>query len=515
MRQTLKSNERQKSHTTHDTLLNCTLYGGPSIEFAREMVYWSTIPTDHDYSSPFFNASGDEQYVTFEPDDAGFNNQRMIFETIFTMAVAMGRTLVLPASDPNELRFQDVYNFVAIMRQWKGVRVITMEQFLDEMGMAGKLKNENGQVLYPPGNWTDWSSGDEDDMLRSYLRAVSYWPDWEPYDCMAAFPASQRQEDLQIMANLKNKIDRDEEWRAKYGASDSYSLFINNPIPVNATVEDRVKEVWAERNKLCLYNEEMQKAPLVHFGVEYKGQDDDVAVRGGRLLAQWYSFLLFQDWKKDLFMKRFVRDALRYRDEIQCAAAAIIAAIRDRARKRDPANTNGDYDAFHVRRGDFETDFEGTTVTAERIYSISKNKLTPNATVYIATNEDNMSFFRPLADHYDVVFLSDFQDVIPDIDDAFFGMIEQLVASRSRVFFGCWLSTFTSYIMRLRGYHSVTREELGYKDGVLPSSYHYVFEKNKYHMHDYYPVKQYFYATEFPAAWRDIDASVGKSMDAS
>lgn len=69
--------------------------------------------------------------------------------------------------------------------------------------------------------------------------------------------------------------------------------------------------------------------------------------------------------------------------------------------------------------------------------------------------------------------------------------------------------------MRLRGYHSVTREELGYKDGVLPSSYHYVFEKNKYHMHDYYPVKQYFYATEFPAAWRDIDASVGKSMDAS
>lgn len=35
-------------------------------------------------------------------------------------------------------------------------------------------------------------------------------------------------------------------------------------------------------------------------------------------------FLFFADWRHDLWTKRFVRDHLRYVDEIQCAAARVV-----------------------------------------------------------------------------------------------------------------------------------------------------------------------------------------------
>ena len=53
--------------------LTCEKYGGPSDEFAAEMVYWSDIPSDSSYVSPFKNTPGEErvQYMTFEPDLGG------------------------------------------------------------------------------------------------------------------------------------------------------------------------------------------------------------------------------------------------------------------------------------------------------------------------------------------------------------------------------------------------------------------------------------------------------------
>ena len=54
------------------------------------------------------------------------------------------------------------------------------------------------------------------------------------------------------------------------------------------------------------------------------------------------------------FYRRFVRDYARYRDEIQCAGAELVAAIRARARARRPDDADGTYYALHVRRGDFQ-----------------------------------------------------------------------------------------------------------------------------------------------------------------
>lgn len=76
--------------------LNCDAHGGPSQDVAHDMVYWQNIPSDHQYKSPFLLNSRQEKYLTFEPDGGGFNNIRMAMEVVLTLAVAMGRTLVLP-----------------------------------------------------------------------------------------------------------------------------------------------------------------------------------------------------------------------------------------------------------------------------------------------------------------------------------------------------------------------------------------------------------------------------------
>ena len=70
-------------------LLSCEMYGGPSDP--AEMVYWRDIPVDNNYTSP-----REEKYMLFDYDMAGFNNKRISLENFLVMALAMGRTLVLP-----------------------------------------------------------------------------------------------------------------------------------------------------------------------------------------------------------------------------------------------------------------------------------------------------------------------------------------------------------------------------------------------------------------------------------
>uniref|UniRef100_A0A7S2YL06 Uncharacterized protein n=1 Tax=Entomoneis paludosa TaxID=265537 RepID=A0A7S2YL06_9STRA len=88
------------------------------------------------------------------------------------------------------------------------------------------------------------------------------------------------------------------------------------------------------------------------------------------------------------------------------------------------------------------------------------------------------------------------------VNPNFYGMIDQLVASRGKFFFGCWQSTFSGYINRLRGYHSQRHKEPGYEKGDLRTSFHYSPKGHFDDMRKYYPVRKPFYAREFPTAWR-------------
>lgn len=55
--------------------------------------------------------------------------------------------------------------------------------------------------------------------------------------------------------------------------------YIGNPIPVDSSSLERMKEMRAGRQHLCIYDQEMQDATLVHFAA-IPGQP------GGRLLGE-------------------------------------------------------------------------------------------------------------------------------------------------------------------------------------------------------------------------------------
>jgi hypothetical protein len=68
----------------HD--LNCDAFGGPDRLSAQEMVYWKDIPSDARHISPFHHSLKEDghprQFMTFEPDQGGWNNIRMAMETV-------------------------------------------------------------------------------------------------------------------------------------------------------------------------------------------------------------------------------------------------------------------------------------------------------------------------------------------------------------------------------------------------------------------------------------------------
>jgi hypothetical protein len=325
------------------------------------------------------------------------------------------------------------FSFNDFFPMQEALDIITMDEFLRREGITGRLKDRFGRVSFPPSNRTNWNgmTSEVATQLEPWQQTISYMPDWNPTTCLAAFPASRGPEAVQALQQVWDGIENS-------GGFPSYHKFVGRPVPVHASAVERLKENAKERERLCIYGEAMQQEPLIHF----HGKDE----LGGRLLVHFYAFLFFDDWRQDLWTKRFVRDRVRYVDEIQCAAARVVHAVRERARERDPSNVEGNFDAFHIRRGEFQ--YKRTRLSASEIYDISKDKIPDGATVFIATDERRRPFFADMASRYDLVFLGDFKHLIGDLNSNLYGMVDQLIASRSRVFFGCWFSTFTSYINR-------------------------------------------------------------------
>jgi hypothetical protein len=411
--------------------LSCEAWGGPSRSEAREMVYWKDNPGDSRHVSPLKHPQ-QTQYLTFEADHGGFNNIRMAFETTLALAVAMGRTLVLPPEQPmyllekkkhdkhqrkqrSSFSFQHFFDLEAIRNEHAGVDIISMQEFLEKEAMAGKIRHPSNpqQHAFPPRNRTDWNDQPPGPLFQ-WLRNTFHTVVWIPEECLAAFPAIKDDDSsLQDLVQM-NRTIRSENPPVRFES------FVGKPVPVDAPALHRLKENWAGRTNLCLYDRDLQSRPVLHFPVGRNlARGGDGTTVEARLLVHFYAMLFFQDWRQDLWMKRFVRDHVRFVDEIQCAAARVVSAIRRRVREKSGLVT-GTFDTMHVRRGDFQ--YKLTRVTANDIYLQASKKLPENGTVFIATDERDKSFFEPLRTHYDIVFLDDFHDALgPDLNSNYFG----------------------------------------------------------------------------------------------
>jgi hypothetical protein len=493
--------------------LDCTDHGGPTLA-ADEMVYWKDTPRDAHIQSAYANYGPTTKYITFEPDEAGWNNQRMVVEAMVVLALAMGRTLVIPPRARWD--YQDLFPLAAIAQESReSLNMITMQEFLERQALTGQLFDPmTGQVEFPPeNNRTDWN-GDlrfiwNGNVLWPYLRRVSYTSQWDRDECVVAIAKEPGAKGVQQLEHYSQQLLADR--MHELVRIESYS---GRPTPVNATPTQRLREVLAQRKRICIYTDDMQQAKVLHF-------IGDGSSGKGRVLAHFYVFVWFEDWHLDLWTKRFVRDHLRYADDIQCAAARIVQAMRHKAIEN--GNLQGDFDTFHIRRGDFLGFQPRVDVSALQIYQNTRSVLAPadsssttyvRGALYISTDEYDRSYFNSLREqHFDIFFLDDFKDLFQGMDATHWGMLEQLVASRGRIFVGTYFSTFTGYINRLRGYRSTftkshDKEHTYEQQQGIIASYYFAPRDKKYVMRQYRSLSWPMWAREFPIAWRDIDHDV-------
>jgi GDP-fucose protein O-fucosyltransferase len=148
-------------------------------------------------------------------------------------------------------------------------------------------------------------------------------------------------------------------------------------------------------------------------------------------------------------------------------------------------------------------------VEIDVIFNNTFDVLEENSTIYIATDERNRTFFDLLRKHYKIYFMDDFKDLLAGVNTNYFGMVDQLIASRGRTFIGTFYSTFTGYINRVRGYHSQKDKAKGYDLGAINSFFDIPLD-HKHDMREYRSLRPPLWAREFPIGWRDLDKGIGE-----
>lgn len=111
----------------------------------------------------------------------------------------------------------------------------------------------------------------------------------------------------------------------------------------------------------------------------------------------------------------------------------------------------GTYYSIHIRRNDFQ--YSDKRTPTNELYQNIKDLIPINSKLYIATDSSNLNEFSELSKYYKLVFFKDVNNLLPgSVNHNLFGLIEQIICSHSELFIGTELSTFSSYIYRLRGY---------------------------------------------------------------
>jgi len=389
---------------------------------------------------------------------------------------------------------EDFFHLHTLQKEMKGVNIITMEEFLKREATSGHFtRYASDEKMLPPHNETVWDygRGPPQEQLWDYLRTVGYRAEAWSNDCVGAFPSDAGGNSIlvEMMEGILNRSDGRE--------LPTHLDYQGRSVPYSAPPNERLREMLAGRDRLCLYSDEMQDAALVHFP---SGKE-------ARLFMQFYAFSFFEDPRQATWSYRLIRDHLRYKDVIMCAAARIIEAIKQQS--HSSSNPTGTYHSLHLRRteGLFESQYKEAVISEDELMQ-SLSSIEANSTIYVASDEQkNHPIFTPLREKYNIVMLEDFQNLVEGLNPNFLGMIEQMVAAKADTFFGTYFSTYSGFISRLRGYYSVQREEEGHDEGILRKTFYITPQhKNEYAIAN--AVHKPFFAREFPIAWRNINNGV-------
>ena len=146
-----------------------------------------------------------------------------------------------------------------------------------------------------------------------------------------------------------------------------------------------------------------------------------------------------QEWPK--LTRRLIKHYIRYHPQIFQIASELISILGVYK-----------YFALHIRRNDFQ--YKQTWAQPESSWENISGLLKDDRPLYIATDEVDAEFRASFKGKKTVIFWSDLMEQYdgPPIPEKYIGPIEQLICVCAHRFIGTDLSTFSSYIVRLRGY---------------------------------------------------------------
>jgi len=365
-------------------------------EIIKALRYW-----EKGCISQPFPGTRPHRYVTFDIDQGGLNNIRLVLEYVAVIAALTGRTLVLPPGQPWYLinfgpmasgepggytELADIFDISALREV---IPVLTTPEFIAEasqhLTIPGDFRNERfidgDQQANSPliQNWKNW-----------LLHNTEVIP-WNPYDTLICLP------DIQ-------------------------------------SVTDNVElaEDYIDGRQFVEFSPVMSSSPVIHFpsNEEY------------RSLGPVATMLAAKDQSLPIACRRLLRNHLRYRPEIFAKASEIIKLLG-----------HHEYDAIHIRRNDFQ--YKQTRLNVKAILENIEPLLDSGLPVYIATDETEGEFFAEVSRKHRITRWVDLVNQLDeniDIPFSWIGPIEQIICAGARRFIGTDLSTFSAYMNRIRGY---------------------------------------------------------------
>eukprot|EP00903_Cladosiphon_okamuranus_P015678 g14476.t1 len=399
---------------------------------------WKDVPGDEDYRHPLAEENAGK-YVTLQKDLGGFNNIRLSLESGVAFAAATGRTFVIPppftiwnmnAKVPKkEVDLRGLFSFDKL-RESGRVNIITTAEFLEREAFTGQLGVKPGEAV-----------------KKLNVQAVSSYLVEVAGQYEGGLPEMHVEHSAFVLPrHLGERVDLKDE---------SYAF----------------AKKWLYGRELLEYREAWQQAKVIHW-----------RAKEARLLAPFYAFVLHADEVAERYHNRLLRDLMHYPEEVYCKASQIISLLKE----EDPS---GEFSTFHVRRNDFGNSYKMVNLPMADVISNSLDHLRDNEVVYVATDERDLTQFEPFHKHVRVKFMSDYYERagVSELNPNLLGMLDQIIASHGRTFTGCWLSTFTAYILRLRGHLQKPRT----------SNFSYYKPRAVYH-HEYHLPENPLWMTEWP-----------------
>jgi len=151
----------------------------------------------------------------------------------------------------------------------------------------------------------------------------------------------------------------------------------------------------------------------------------------------WYSVYAGEESKRNE-IKKIINGCLRYNTKYYKMADNV-------------KNKIGNYNSVHVRRTDFldfAPEYQSCIGDKHKLLERIKLFFDKDIPLYICTDETDREYFEEVSKEYKIYFYDDFNYELNELEKA---IVEQLICAESELFYGTYLSTFSSRINIIRG----------------------------------------------------------------